>query len=66
MKPDKQIPVNGYCPTQNKDGYTVYGNYFCDGFGGYALGTIYCPYIGLGKVCNENTCPIRSKLPENI
>lgn len=65
MKFDKQIPVTGYCPTQ-KQNFTVYGNYINDGFGGYALGTISCPYKELAKVCTENPCPLRSKLPESI
>lgn len=62
----KRIPATGYCPVQKKDNYTVYGNYISDGFGGYVLGTIYCPYKAFSQSCNENPCPIRSKLPKNI
>ena len=65
MKSDKQVPTTGYCPTQNKE-FTVYGNYINDGFGGYTLGTITCPYKKLAKVCKQNPCPLRFNLPKNI
>lgn len=65
MRIDKQIPVTGYCPTQNQN-VMIYGNYISDGFDGYVLGTISCQYKKLAKVCTEKTCPLRSKLPENI
>lgn len=63
---DKQrVPITDYCPTQ-KCNYTAYGNYKNDGFGEYALGTIYCPFMEQGNKCSEKPCPLRSKLPEHI
>lgn len=57
--------ATGFCPTQGKT-ETVYGNYIDDGFGGYALGTISCPYKNLAKECKENPCPLRKLFPETI
>lgn len=65
MKPDRQEPITGYCPTQGIE-FTVYGNYFYDGFGGYVLGTISCPYKNCANPCSKNPCPLRSGLKENI
>lgn len=65
MRDKERMPITGYCPTQGKQ-FTVYGNYISDGFGGYALGTISCPYKELANPCSENPCPLRSALKENI